>query len=112
MIKALFSLYSWRYPLALVYMLQSTEYRAAPYLKWYWHTIHFERVMYRRKLHLTLSAGLLVLITVLGILAQLITGVVLMVEGLGGEVTGGVAFGLATLIAYPVVWAHLIVVPL
>lgn len=112
MIRALLSLYSLRHPNVLVYMLQNTEYQARPYLAWYWHTVHFERVMYRRKLQRTGAARLLLMATRIGILLQLAVGTELLLLGLDGQITGGVAFGLAVIISYPIVWAHLILVPL
>jgi len=112
MIRGLLGLYSWRYPAILVYMLQNTEYRAGPYLKWYWHTLHFDRVMYRRRLESTLPAKLLLLAVSAGTAAQLAAGVLLIFLGLYGDMTGGLAFGTALVIGAPVVWAHLAVVPL
>lgn len=112
MIRGLLSLYSWKYPVVLVYMLQNTEYHVGPYLKWYWQTIHFERVMYRRKLDRTLPARLLLVVLYIGMLAQLAVGVWLLTIGINDRLTGGVEFGLATIIAIPLVWAHLIVLPL
>jgi UDP-N-acetylmuramyl pentapeptide synthase len=112
MIRALLSLYSPKYPTVLVYMLQNTEYHMGPYLKWYWQTIHFERVMYRRKLDRTLPARMLLVVLRLGMLAQIVAGAAMIVYGLRGDMTGGVAFGVACVLAYPVVWAHLAAVPL
>ncbi len=112
MIRGLLSLYSWRYPAVLVYMLQNTEYQVLPYLNWYWHTVHFEQVMYRRQLDRTRAARMLLLAMRLGILSQLVLGAVVLLLGIDGELTGGTAFGLAILISYPVLWAHLIVLPL
>ena len=48
MISAIVSLYNWRYPAVLIYMLQSTEYRAGPYLAWFWRTQNFSHVTHRR----------------------------------------------------------------
>lgn len=112
MIRGLLSLYSWGYAKTLVYMLQNTEYAVGPYLTWYWQTVHFERVMYRRELDRTLPARLLLFALGLGVVAQIVVGGILILLGLDGQLTGGVAFGLAIIVAYPVVWAHLIVVPL
>ncbi len=112
MIRGLLSIYSFKYPTALVYMLQNTEYHVGPYLKWYWHTSRFDRVMYRRKLERTIPARLLLLALWLGILAQIAAGAVLLLLGLDGQVTGGVEFGLAVIISYPIIWAHLVVLPL
>lgn len=112
MIRGLLSLYSWRYPVTLVYMLQNTEYRLGPYLKWYWHTVHFERVMYRRKLERTGPARLLLLALRVGILLEIIAGILMIVAWKQGNFDGGLAFGLAAIIAYPIIWAHLIALPL
>jgi len=111
-IRGLLSIYSWRYPTVLVYMLQNTEYRVAPYLKWFWQTTHFERVMYRRTLNRTRAARLLLLAVRGGALVEVLTGVLLVLWGVKGQLAGGVAFGAALIVAYPVVWAHLVVVPL
>ena len=112
MIRGFLSLYYWKYPFFIVYMLQNTEYRLVPYLKWYWQTLHFERVMYRRKLELTVPARLLLLALYSGMLFQIGVGVWLLSRGISGEITGGVEFGLAMIIGYPVVWAHLVALPL
>ena len=110
--RGLFSLYSWRYPTVLVYMLQSTEYQVWPYLKWYWQTSDFSGVMYRRTLHRTKAARLLLLALRLGMGLQLLAGILLLAWWFFGDLHGGVAFGLALIIGSPVLWAHLVVVPL
>jgi len=112
MIRSLFNLYSWRFPTIIVYMLQNTEYYAAPYLKWFWHTSHFERVMYRRTLHRTKAARLLLMAVRLGVLLQLALGLGFIDWWWFYGFTGGLAFGLCLLVAYPIVWAHLVVLPL
>lgn len=110
--SVLFSLYSKRYPTILVYMLQSTEYEAGPYLKWYWQTNNFSAVMYRRTLHRTKAARLLLLVLRLGILVEIIAGITLIALWHFADYTSGLAFGLALVVGYPVIWAHLIVLPL
>ncbi len=112
MMRGLFSMYSLRFPTVLAYMLQNTEYQVGPYLKWFWHTAHFERVMYRRTLDPTKAAWLLRIALCAGMLLEVVAGFILLGLGLRGELTGGVAFGTALIIAYPVVWAHLVAVPL
>ncbi|HKU18638.1 MAG TPA: Mur ligase family protein [Candidatus Saccharimonadales bacterium] len=111
-LRSLCSLYSWRYPTVLVYMLQNTEYRVGPYLRWYWHTTRFDRVMYRRTLERTRAARLLLLAIRLLMLVEMLAGALLIERWVLGSLTGGLAFGLALIVAYPVVWAHLVVVPL
>ncbi len=112
MIEALASLYMPAYPTTLVYMLQSTEYQVWPYLKWYWRTQNFARVAHRRQLKVTKAARLLRAGLIVGMLVQIIAGLVLIYFGYWRHVTGGVYFGVALVVAYPVVWAHLAVVPL
>lgn len=112
MIRGLISLYSLRYPTVLVYMLQNTEYYARPYLVWYWKTTQFGNVMYRRQLVRTKAARLLLLALRVGMLLQIVAGVGLIVLWQGQGMTGGLTLGLALLLSYPVVWAHLIVLPL
>jgi UDP-N-acetylmuramyl pentapeptide synthase len=112
MIRGLISLFSWRFPEVLVYMLQNTEYHAGPYLRWFWQTTHFERVMYRRTLDRTRAAKLLLMAIRWGMLVQIATGLSLIYVWQRGDLTGGLAFGIAVIIAYPLLWAHLAVVPL
>jgi UDP-N-acetylmuramoyl-tripeptide--D-alanyl-D-alanine ligase len=112
MIKRLLSFYSSRYAVTLIYMLQSTEYQVKPYLRWYWRTSDFNQVMYRRKLHRTKIATVLLLILMLGMTLQIMAGVTLVWLWNNQGLNGGWQFGLALLISYPVVWAYLIVLPL
>ncbi|HVS58832.1 MAG TPA: Mur ligase family protein [Candidatus Saccharimonadales bacterium] len=109
---AVFSLYRPRYVSTLVYMLQNTEYHVEPYLKWYWRTQNFSTVMHRRTLDRTKAARLLKWALAAGMVAQIAAGIVLIVLGSTGHLTSGVYFGAAALVGYPVVWAHLAVVPL
>ncbi|HSW37504.1 MAG TPA: Mur ligase family protein [Candidatus Saccharimonadales bacterium] len=112
MIGSLWFLYGPRYASTIVYMLQSTEYQAGPYLKWLWRTKDFSHVSQRRTLVRTKAARLLLLGLVLGMLLQALIGLLLIILGVWYGLAGGVAFGLAIIIAYPFVWSHLVVVPL
>ena len=112
MMRDVFSLYGPGYPKALVYMLQSTEYRVGPYLAWLARTKDFSRVMHRRTLESTRPARLLLMALRLGMLLQIAAGLLLIVSGIWHDLTGGVAFGAILVITYPFVWAYLAVVPL
>jgi UDP-N-acetylmuramyl pentapeptide synthase len=112
MIREILSVYTPGYPRVLTYMLQSSEYRAGPYLKWVFRTKDFGTVMRRRTLQPTRPARLLLLALKTGMLLQIAAGLLLMYLGAWHDLTGGVAFGLAIIIAYPFVWAVLAVVPL
>ena len=112
LLRRVASFYSPRYAVSLIYMLQSTEYQVGPYLKWFWRTTDFRNVMYRRQLHKTKAASLLLLALIIGMCTQIILGVVLILLWNNQGLTGGWQFGLALLISYPIVWAYLITVPL
>lgn len=106
------SFYGWRYPATLIYMLQSNEYRAKPYLFWYWHTNNFSRITYRGGLKPTKPARMLLLGLRMGIALQILVGIALIYLGAQHNLTGGIYFGAAVIVSYPIVWAHLVVLPL
>lgn len=112
MIRGFLSLYRPSYLRTIVYMLQSTEYQIGPYLAWYWRTKDYGDVMRRRTLDATRAARLLVFTLRLGVGLQIVIGLVCIYLGLTGHLIGGVAFGLAIILIYPVLWAHVVVVPL
>lgn len=112
MIRSMLSLYSLKYPKAIVYMLQSADYMAGPYLAWFWRTNDFSGVARRRNLDLTRPAKLLLFGMYTGIAIQVIAGAFWIYQGVFNDIAGGVAFGIAAILAAPIVWAHLIVVPL
>jgi len=111
-IKGFISLYRPSYPTVLVYMLQNTEYRVGPYLKWYWRTKDFGQVVQRRTLDRTRPARLLLLALRLGMAVEILAALLLIYLGIWHNLVGGAAFGAALFVAYPVILAHLVVVPL
>lgn len=96
------------YAVVVVYMLQGTEYQVRPYLKWYWRTTNFSRVMRRRTLDTTRSARMLVIVVRFGMALQYLAGVALLLMGDGPIVL----VGLGMVLSAPLVWAHLVVAPL
>jgi UDP-N-acetylmuramoyl-tripeptide--D-alanyl-D-alanine ligase len=108
----LISLFLPSFPAVLIYMLQSTEYQVGPYLSWFWRTGDFAKVMKRRTLQKTRPARLLLLAVRLGMVLQISVGAFFIWLGLEREVAGAWQFGVAVLLSYPVVWAHLVTVPL
>lgn len=113
MIKSLFILYYLpRFARTVVYMLQSTEYQPGPYLRWFWRTQDFGRVMYRRALVPTKAARLLRLAVLAGAVLQILLGIALLVLWKTKAFEPGLWFGLAMLVSYPLVWAHLVTLPL
>lgn len=110
--KPLTSIYSYRFPATLTYMLQSTEYQTKPYLKWLWRTRDFSKVQHRRQLDQTDYAKMLVLFLKLGMLFEIISGIILISVSLAFHRAGLWEYGLALIVAYPLVWSNLIVIPL
>jgi UDP-N-acetylmuramoyl-tripeptide--D-alanyl-D-alanine ligase len=108
MIRELISFYKPSYPKALVYMLQSTEYRVSPYLYWYWHTNDFSKIEHRRSLDYTGPAKMLLLALRGGMALQYVAAALIII------VSGGShwAYGLALALVAPVLWAHLISLPM
>lgn len=112
MILNFLSQYQPRYIKTIIYMLQNSEYQPIPYLNWFWRTTNFNTVIYRRRLDETRAAKLLLIGLRLGIVVQLLLGLLLILEGFFHHEVLGVALGVCLIIIYPVLWAHLIVIPL
>ncbi|MBC7707733.1 hypothetical protein H7Y63_00735, partial [Polaromonas sp.] len=111
-LKGLLSLYSVRFPTALVYMLQSTEYQVPAYLAWLWRTSNYSSVMTRRTLDKTKAANLLLAALRTGIVLEVVLGLTLIIGGYRAQSTGAVLAGVVLLASYPVIWSHLVVIPL
>ncbi|MGF7228681.1 MAG: Mur ligase family protein [Candidatus Saccharibacteria bacterium] len=95
--------------MAIVGLLQSHNYRVAPYVKRYWQTNDFAEL--RESAPFT-PKGLGAPITgvlLVGSLLQIALGILLIVQWHRLHRDGWWAFGLALIISYPIVWAHLIV---
>lgn len=112
MIRSLLSLYSPKYPRGLVYMLQASEYQSLPYLSWWWRTKDYSRVMHRRSLDRTKAARLLVAAMYMGMGVQIAVAVACIIAGAYGRLDGGIYFGLGVLLLTPIIWAHIIVLPI
>ena len=113
MIRGFLGMYGWRYPRSLVYMLQSVEYRPGPYLAWYWRTRHFGALEHRRTLDNTRPARLLLGALRVGLLVQLAAAIGFIWMGAqGGDKRYLWGLAAVLVISAPVVWAHLVVVPL
>jgi UDP-N-acetylmuramoyl-tripeptide--D-alanyl-D-alanine ligase len=111
-LRSVLIFYTPRYPKIIVYMLQGSEYRPGSYLKWYWRTSDFSRVIVRRDLVSTKAARLLTLALDAGLIIEVIAGLWLVYLWHWDSLVGGLYYGIAVIVAAPVVWAHLVVVPL
>lgn len=112
MLSGLISFYSPAYPLAVIYMLQRTEYRVGPYLRWHWKTDDFRKVMYRGSLDKTKKALALLILMQIGMAAQLLVSLYIIWLGTFGGHSGLWILGISLFISYPLVWAYLITIPL
>lgn len=112
MIKAIASLYQPNFVRAVVYMLQATEYQIGPYLSWFWRTHDFSRVMHRRTIVFTAKAKLLLLAVGLGLLAQEAAAIYWLVWSLMQPEYLQAALAVGLFLMAPIVWAHLVIVPL
>jgi UDP-N-acetylmuramoyl-tripeptide--D-alanyl-D-alanine ligase len=112
MLKAFLFIYTPRFSRTIIYMLQAVEYKIRAYLKWGWHTQDFRKVNYRKDLILTRPSKMLLKAFLLGEYLQMLLGV-----GLGGwaiynHSTIFTAIALALFLGAPIIWSHLIIVPL
>lgn len=105
-------LYTPGYLKNLIYMLQSTEYSTYDYLKWFWRTNDFSTVNKRRNLEMTKTARLLLVTIVIGYYFQLTASVLLLTVGIDSINLSLVGFGLGLIFFAPVVWAHLVIIPI
>ncbi len=103
------SLYSLRYPDALVYMLQSTEYDTKQFMDWYWRVSDFRRVMYRRSLEKTKATVLLLGVISCGMIIQILVGIICVYVGQAHNTIGLTLLGAFLVLVYPVSGAYLIV---
>ncbi len=105
MIMRLLSAYKPTYPTNLVYMMQGTEYVPSQFLKWFWRTKDFDKIMYRRSLHKTKIAKLLYCSIVFLIILQIALGII-------SATYGYPVIGLMVILSYPITVPHIMTIPL
>ena len=93
-------------------MLQSVEYEPIEYLKWYFRTSDFSKVIKRRDLVFSRPARMLLLALRLGLIAFISIAFFMIYLGRSQRILGGVYYGLATILIMPVALAVLVVIPL
>ncbi len=110
MIKNLFSLYTYRYPKNIAYMLQASEYDARNYLIWLSKTKNFNLVSRRKQFIKTKFSILLYRFIAGGMLLQILIGLIIIILGFTNHFVGGQYYGLAIILSYPVIWPYLILI--
>lgn len=111
-LKSLATLYSPSIAKTLVYMLQSTEYEAVPYLKWYWRTKDFSSVSKRRQLENTGPARKLKQLVLVGLMSQYAVAFALCIYGVTAKDLVLILLGAAVAVIAPILWAHLVILPM
>jgi len=112
MFRAIIYLYRPAYARTIIYMLQATEYNPAQFIKWYWRTLDFSRVAYRKNLVLTKPTKLLLIAFQVGVLAEIIVAAHYLIVGISNNSNSEIIWAAALFLITPVLWAHLILVPL
>jgi UDP-N-acetylmuramyl pentapeptide synthase len=112
MLRSILYLYRPTFGRTIVYMLQSAEYQPDTYLKWFWRVQDFAKVSYRKKLVPTKAAKMLLGAFAAGELATILLSAGLFIHGLANHSSAETFYALALLLAAPILWAHLIILPL
>jgi UDP-N-acetylmuramoyl-tripeptide--D-alanyl-D-alanine ligase len=111
MLKGIIYLYRLKFAETIIYMLQATEYRIGSYLKWLWRVNDFRRVTYRKELVRTRRSQVLLIALKAGMLAQITISLIWGVWAIKRHNHSGF-FAIDLFAATPLVWSHLIVLPL
>jgi UDP-N-acetylmuramyl pentapeptide synthase len=102
--RALTRLYGWGAPLRLVRALAERDYHVGHFLAWFWQS----KTFYAQPQALAAREQLLTVVVALGMLLQIIAAVAVLVHWARFGTVGAWEWGLALLISYPLVWAHVL----
>lgn len=102
--RSLARLYGWGAPAALAGALEVHDYQVGRFLAWFWQTRTFRSGARQLSPRGQFVAALLAL----GMLTQIIAAVLVLVHWARFGTVGAWEFGLALLISYPLVWAHIL----
>lgn len=107
MIRGLLGLYSWQLPLQLLRLLAAHDYRAWAYARAFWRTKDVTLpITPRRPISGWVAASLYAIVAL-----ELAIGCMYIWLWRTYDVAGGLEFGAALILGYPIVLAHLLVVP-
>lgn len=102
-LRSLASFYSWSLPAALLSMLRERQYSGWRLLNWFWHT-----KLFQSSAKLSQADQAAAVLVGLGMLAQIALGIGFLVDWARFGTVGAWEFGVALIISYPLVWAHLL----
>jgi hypothetical protein len=106
MFKNLLSLYSIKYPKALVSLMHKSKYNSHSYLKVLHKTKNFS-VALKDPAPKTTKTMLAIRLLGLGMLIQIAVGIIVIILGADHHISGGIFFGVAIILIYPLTWAYL-----
>jgi UDP-N-acetylmuramoyl-tripeptide--D-alanyl-D-alanine ligase len=107
MIRGILSIYSPGYPRAIVDLFRSKQWRIVRFLSAYWQTKNYAALPRPAEPMDTMARSLTVVMYA-GMIAEIAGGLALLALWYWRNFTGGWEFGVATILAYPVVWAHIL----
>jgi len=104
-LRSILDLYSFRLPTAMVAQLRRSRLSGWRLFYWFWHTNNFKADIELSDVERSVSVFLS-----LAMLTQAMLGVGFLVEWVRYGTAGAWEFGLALLLAYPLVWVHIVVI--
>lgn len=109
MLRALLALYSWRYPLRLIELWRRNP-NLGSYLGQYWRTTDFSRLQPEKDVtdREASSRRMLAIALYAWLLLQMLAGIMFLALWYSRDVLGGWQFGLALLLAIPLVLAYVL----
>lgn len=111
MIRGLLSMYSWRYAFGIVALLQHNNFRIKPFMRHYWQTQNFATLEETIRFRPGKWSKFLVAFILAGSALQAVAGALLLALYFSGGHPNAWPFGVALLVGYPIVWPHLVAVP-
>ncbi len=109
MLKNFISMYKLKFPKTLVLLLQEADYKTKDYRKVINKTKNFNHVKIKDR-KLTKKSKSLLYTIYTGIFIELLVGIFLIVQGINNSISGGIFFGIALIIIYPIIWAYIITI--
>lgn len=106
-LRGLVTLYSWRLPARLMGAVIQRRYRASAYLRWFWFA---KDLRTEADFPGGSTAWIGAIYLGIGMVAEIACGIALLINWARFGTAGNLAFGVAFVVGYPVVWALLLAV--
>jgi hypothetical protein len=109
LINSLKVLYSTEYPNTLTHMMQTARYRPISFFLKFWQTQDFSKVRNKQVVNQSSTNKSLLDVLQAGIVIQILVGLWLIYSSFDHRINYGWLYGLAVILAYPVLWPLLMV---